>query len=116
LSTAFSYVPSVVPTEDLYPELARSIQLDNAVRVQGIYNQLLETIIIYPNDPQYRVIKTFLWHAKKNKQKVSLQAIEAGLELNTPEFETFLNDNLTGNTILVRYLTNHGLNLSTLLS
>jgi hypothetical protein len=60
LSTAFSGIPSVVPTEDLYPVLQRSIDLGNAMVVKIFFNKLIETIPFDINSLEYRVIRTFI--------------------------------------------------------
>lgn len=101
LSTALSDVPSLVPTESLLPELARSIDLNNLVKTQQIYQRLLNGLD--PNMLNYSVFKTFLIHAKGSYFKT----LEAGLVAGTPEFNLYLSSSIKNDSMLVAYLNHH---------
>jgi hypothetical protein len=109
LSTALSSVPSLVPTESLFPELARNIEWNNLIKTQETYQRILN--YLDPNMSQYSIIKNLLIHSRSYYFK----ALESGLEVGTTQFESFFNESIKTNSMLISYLNYHGSNISSLL-
>jgi len=110
IPTLLSGVPSIPGTESLYPELARTTAIANALRAQKIYNELLQQMD--SNDPNFRVYKVFVSHAKR----IFFQALCDGLEPGTIEFTQYLDDTLLSNRPLVNYLAQSGVNILDLIN
>lgn len=57
LSTALSGVPSLMPTESLYPELARTSDANHLIKTQEVYQRIIDKLD--PSMSNYSVIKNF---------------------------------------------------------
>jgi hypothetical protein len=65
-----------------------------------------------PNDPNFRVYKVFVSHAKR----IFFQALCDGLEPGTVEFVQYLDDTLLNNRPLINYLNHNGVNILDLIN
>lgn len=110
LSTALSDVPSLVPTESLYPELAKTTDLNHLTKTQEVYQRIMGKLD--PNMSNYPVIKNFLIHARGSY----FNALEAGHEVGSPDFNSFFKESIKSNTMLVAYLNHNNFNISLMLN
>jgi len=109
LSTILSEVPSISNSEDLYPELARSTELANAMKAQELYLHLMENLnaTVSSDDPAYIVGKMLISYSKRIKFK----ALCEGYTPETPEFNDYLNVSLRNKTKLVDFLKANGVDI-----